>query len=150
MGRELSMGWLEANRLGSLKRPRCLSQTPSMPRPRALDTQLKGPRYPLMGGSWRIQRDGIARLLQCVVTGQLVIDVRLYAVHSDDHDALASVAALNAQSITWSNVCEYCPPQEFHRMARACSGANTVHYAHVMNWLLYVKGSRCVVLFSEK
>ena len=59
------------------------------------------------------------------------------------------LAALNARSITWSNVCEYCPPQEFHRMARACSGANTVHYAHVMNWLLYVKGSRAVDLMKD-
>ena len=34
-------------------------------------------------------------------------------------------------------------------MARACSGANTVHYAHVMNWPLYVKGLRAVDLMKD-
>eukprot|EP00953_Heterococcus_sp_UTEX-ZZ885_P010303 6022-Heterococcus_DN1.PRE.2 len=37
--------------------------------------------------------------------------------------------------MSWSNVCDYCVPADFHDMARRCSIAgDTVHYANSINW----------------
>jgi hypothetical protein len=75
-------------------------------------------------------REGITKLSKWVQEKRIVMDVRLCAVDPDDRRAKASVAALDPHTITWSNVCDYYFPSEFHRMARACSGNNTIHHAH--------------------
>jgi hypothetical protein len=37
--------------------------------------------------------------------------------------------------MSWSNVPDYMHPDDFHAVARACSGtAETVHFMHTMNW----------------
>ncbi len=37
--------------------------------------------------------------------------------------------------MSWSNVPDYMHPDDFHAVARACSGtAETVHFMHSMNW----------------
>ena len=75
-------------------------------------------------------REGITKLLDWVRKGKMVMDVRLCAVDPDDKASIASVAALDPHTITWSNVCDYYSPKDFHDMARACSGRNTVHHAY--------------------
>ena len=75
-------------------------------------------------------RGGITKLIEWVQKGKVVMDVRLCAVDPDDKASVASVAALDPHTITWSNVCDYYPPKDFHDMARACSGRNTVHHAY--------------------
>ena len=75
-------------------------------------------------------RDGITKLVQWVQEGRVVMDVRLGAVDPDDREVVASIAALDPHTITWSNVCDYYFPHDFHSMARACSGSNTIHHAY--------------------
>lgn len=75
-------------------------------------------------------REGITKLLEWVLQGSLIMDVRLCALDPDDKASLASVAALDPHTITWSNVCDYYPAKDFHDMARGCSGNNTVHHAY--------------------
>ena len=57
---------------------------------------------------------------------------------------LSTIAALDPHTVSWSNVCDYYTPSEFHEMARACSGSNTVHYAYSMNWPTNVKGASII------
>lgn len=75
-------------------------------------------------------REGIEKLLDWVQNGRVIIDVRLCAVDPEDPVSIAELAALDPHTISWSNICDYCPPKSFHDMARACSGRNTVHHAY--------------------
>jgi hypothetical protein len=51
-------------------------------------------------------------------------------------------------SINWSNVVDYMVPSSFHRLAAACSSANTVHYMHSTMWVLDIKGA-CPTHYSR-
>jgi hypothetical protein len=53
---------------------------------------------------------------------------------------LAHIASLQPTSMSWSNVCDYYHPAEFHAMARTCSRDGT-HTAHMMNYVKSVKGA---------
>lgn len=49
---------------------------------------------------------------------------------------------LQPYSMSWSNVCDYINPKDFHKLARRCSTGNeTIHYGYSMNWPLDVKGT---------
>ena len=43
------------------------------------------------------------------------------------------------------------PPEDFHKLARQCSGKDTVHFRYSMNWMLKVYGSCFIdyILFME-
>lgn len=47
--------------------------------------------------------------------------------------------------MSWSNVCDYVSPKDFHKMARACSvdagHRSTIHFLYSMNWIQEVKGA---------
>ena len=64
--------------------------------------------------------------------------------HVHGQATLSSIAALNPHTISWSNVSDYYAPRDFHKMARACSGGNTIHYGYSMNWPLHVKGASII------
>ncbi len=94
-------------------------------------------------------QEGIAKLHRWVHSGQVVVDVRVGALDPANPATLASIAALNPLLITWSNVCDYFQPNDFHRVARACSGPKTVHHAYSMNWYGCVKGAKVLDLMAD-
>lgn len=51
------------------------------------------------------------------------------------------VKKLNPWVITWSNIADYMPLLEFHKLARACSTVDTVHAASSSNWSRIVFGT---------
>jgi hypothetical protein len=52
------------------------------------------------------------------------------------------IARMQPFTMSWSNVCDYYSPSQFHEMAKACSGVeDTVHYGYSMNWPSRVKGA---------
>jgi hypothetical protein len=75
------------------------------------------------------------------------MQVNLAAVTPSDQRLLARISSLRPWTITWSNVADYLPPADFHRMARAAScpgGADTVHSMCVRPcitncWIPFVK-----------
>ena len=91
-------------------------------------------------------RGGISKLVDMVRQGNVILDVRLCAVELKNPSSVAAVAALNPYNITWNNVCDYFDAKEFHDMARACSGSNTVHHAYSMNWVWKINGTFCLDL----
>ena len=85
-------------------------------------------------------RGGIEKLQNQIIQGNLIVDIRLLVVEPKNPRSMAEIAALDPHSIYWSNVCDYYSAEEFHSMARACSGKNTVHSAYSTNWPSEVKG----------
>ncbi|GBC06305.1 hypothetical protein RclHR1_06750009 [Rhizophagus clarus] len=61
-------------------------------------------------------------------------------VTSDDSGLLNSIKQLNASTMSWSNICDYFPACDFHKLIKACSGSNTVHVMSSMNWVTEVFG----------
>ncbi|KAI9033451.1 hypothetical protein DFJ74DRAFT_701537 [Hyaloraphidium curvatum] len=52
------------------------------------------------------------------------------------------IRSLGPWTMSWSNVCDYMTPADFHRVARECSAdEDTVHYTYSMNWRYDVKNS---------
>ena len=85
--------------------------------------------------------------LKCLIELSLVFlctlcltQVNHGAVEPTNTALLARIASLNPTSMSWSNVCDYIHPAEFHAMARACS-CTGVHTAHMMNYVKCVKGT---------
>ena len=60
---------------------------------------------------------------------------------ASDTKHVSGVKALAPDSVSWSNVPEYMPPQAFHHLARACSLPHTRHFMHAMNWVTATKGA---------
>ena len=47
----------------------------------------------------------------------------------------SQLKALRARTATWSNLCDYIRPTEFHHMAAACSFRQTQHFGYSINWM---------------
>jgi hypothetical protein len=73
--------------------------------------------------------------------------VKLAAVEPHARAVQAEIRSLKPHTISWSNVCDYYHPADFHAMAKACSAPEgTVHHLHSMNWIRDVKGASCIDL----
>ncbi|KXZ49256.1 hypothetical protein GPECTOR_22g849 [Gonium pectorale] len=75
-----------------------------------------------------ILRRRVQRMAALVASGRVEVQVALRCVQPGDSAAAAAISALRPDSISWSNLPDYYPPEEFHKMARACSkrpGAST-------------------------
>jgi hypothetical protein len=77
----------------------------------------------------------------------LRLQVKLAAVEPRARAVQAKIRSLKPHTISWSNVCDYYHPADFHAMAKACSAPeDTVHHLHSMNWIRDVKGASCIEL----
>ena len=83
-------------------------------------------------------RAGIDRLRKDITGKSLLIDVRFKYVDVRESD---TIAALKPYTMSWSNVCDYFTPVEFHKIARRCSAHNTLHFAYTMNWPTCIFGA---------
>jgi hypothetical protein len=73
---------------------------------------------------------------------QLLCQVKLAAVTPGSMAVQAEICSLQPHTMSWSNVCDYYHPADFHAMAEACSAPEgTVHHLHSMNWIREVKGA---------
>ena len=71
--------------------------------------------------------------------------MKLAAVTPDAKAVQAEIHTLQPYTMSWSNVCDYMHPADFHALARGCSAPKeTVHYLHSMNWTIEVKGASCI------
>jgi hypothetical protein len=68
----------------------------------------------------------------CVVmVGAVCLQVRLGVVAPGNADVIRSVRSLEAYTVSWSNVPDYIPPADFHKLARSISAPeDTVHFMH--------------------
>ena len=86
-------------------------------------------------------RTSISRLRTLINQREVTVVIHHQSLSLENHDLLSSISSLNPLSISWSNVCDYFSPKDFHKMARACSSNETIHFAYSMNWPMFVKGA---------
>ena len=61
----------------------------------------------------------------------LRLQVWLGEVLPSNTSVIASIRSLEPYTISWSNVPDFMPPADFHKLAKAVSAPNeTVHYMH--------------------
>eukprot|EP01023_Acetabularia_acetabulum_P059621 TRINITY_DN7170_c0_g3_i5.p1 TRINITY_DN7170_c0_g3~~TRINITY_DN7170_c0_g3_i5.p1 ORF type:complete len:958 (+),score=120.04 TRINITY_DN7170_c0_g3_i5:110-2983(+) len=85
--------------------------------------------------------DRIRALSEKIHTNVISVELRLQSVTPNDKNVQNQIKDLCPQSISWSNLVDQYGIKDFHKMASACSGGNTAHFVHSMNWLHDVKGS---------
>ena len=85
--------------------------------------------------------DKIGRFTACLKGGTLVFIPRLAMIDTRNTELLEEIRRAQPYSISWSNVCDYMSPTDFHAIARAVSNSETVHYVHSCNWTTVVYGT---------
>ena len=89
-------------------------------------------------------KTGIDRLSKFVREKSVIIELNFKIISAENKAAVEEISALNPTSISWSNVCDYFNPKEFHSLARKCSGRQTLHFAYSMNWPQRVFGTNVI------
>ena len=85
--------------------------------------------------------DKMKIVLNMVRKDRLRMTFHTGTVSPDNMALLNEIRGLNPYTIDWSNLPDYFSKKEFLRMAQSSSGEETVHYMHLMNWYVRVKGS---------
>ncbi|CAJ1385095.1 unnamed protein product [Effrenium voratum] len=86
----------------------------------------------------------LARLRTWLQSKEVVLDLRRDFV-SPEAAIVGWIERLHPWTMSWSNVLDYLPPKEFHKLARSCSAqGDTIHYGYSMNWIAEVYGS-CIM-----
>ena len=86
-----------------------------------------------------------SKLMASIREGKVKISLRRAMVCSGP--IANEIASLGPHSISWSNVLDYFPPQQFHELAKACSAqtsgtaTSTTHFGYSMNWPFNTFGS---------
>ena len=95
-------------------------------------------------------RSSIQKLTENILKKHIIIDINFELVNLSKTNVIKKIASLNPYTISWSNVCDYYRAQDFHRMAKMCSGDSTVHFAYSMNWPRHVFGASILDYSSFK
>jgi len=97
----------------------------------------------IVGAAADLLRQLVLDLSEAVSSGTVTIEVRLRCISPDDaRDTLQSIGRdLRPASMSWSNLCDYYAPADFHKMAQTCSSKCTRHYVSPMNWPREVCGA---------
>lgn len=90
----------------------------------------------------------IASIARMVQDELIEFEFMLCTMDPEDSETHVTIRKMNAFTMSWSNICDYIPKDKFLQMAKACSGSDTVHYMHSMNWKMEVYGTN-VLDFSD-
>ena len=76
-----------------------------------------------------------------IQNSKIVCNLKVKDVNTKDFAFAKEVQNLDAFFIDWSNIPDYLPRLDFIEFARKCSGPETVHQFHTMNWTYKVYGA---------
>ena len=82
----------------------------------------------------------ITKFSQHLRRGTILFTPKLGTVSPDNTVLLDEIKRANPFVISWSNLCDYIEPKEFHAMARRIAGPDSVHYLHSCQWMQRVYG----------
>ena len=88
-------------------------------------------------------RSSIQKLTENILKKHIIVDINFESVNLSKTNVITKIASLNPSTISWNNVCDYYTAQDFHKMAKLCSGKSTVHFAFSLSWPRIVNGT-CV------
>eukprot|EP00798_Chlamydomonas_sp_ICE-L_P016659 gene16659-22911_t len=100
-------------------------------------------RGALMDECVEFTRGALRKLRGWLVSERLSVSLTHATFHPKAAALLSSVQSMAPASVSWSNILDYVPPADFHRMARLCScpkAAPAKHYVTTMNWIQSVYG----------
>eukprot|EP01006_Ploeotia_vitrea_P022602 TRINITY_DN55000_c0_g1_i1.p1 TRINITY_DN55000_c0_g1~~TRINITY_DN55000_c0_g1_i1.p1 ORF type:complete len:908 (-),score=32.78 TRINITY_DN55000_c0_g1_i1:79-2649(-) len=102
--------------------------------------------------------DALVEVQTLLKDGHLQVSLHHAMVSLENRDTLQQIQDLQATVITWSNLCDYIPKDEFHQIAKLVQQqtppqnkttgdsnhpqhAGTLHLGYSMNWSRYVVGA---------
>lgn len=106
-------------------------------------------KNPLWNGNYfqtaeLVKVERVAVLMDRAQTGKIQVKLSLaFPSLSESPRALAEIIDLQPHSVTWSNIVDYLPADEFHALARKCS-ATACHSGYSMNWPTKVWGTSII------
>jgi len=56
------------------------------------------------------------------------------ALQRDKSDIQTFIKNKHPEKVDWSNIPDYMDPNEFLKVVQECTGKDTIHRAHFMNW----------------
>lgn len=89
-----------------------------------------------------ILTDRVGKLMKRMQSGLIRARVKLGSISKENVALMGEIRALSPWSMSWSNVCDYITPTDFHYIARHCSGpSDTMHFGYSMNWTMETMGT---------
>lgn len=85
--------------------------------------------------------DNMKAYIKHVRNGTLIFTPKLGMISESNLELISAMKESDPCIISWSNIIDYIPPTEFHRIAKQVSGKDTVHYLHSCNWTNRVYGT---------
>lgn len=97
----------------------------------------------LFGRIRRYNENQISLFARHIQNGTLIFLPKLGVISIRNTKAIEDMNAVstNPHHVSWSNVPDYIEPREFHKIAKAISGTETVHFLHSCNWTQRVYGT---------
>ena len=87
-------------------------------------------------------REHISTMKKNVVEGKVHIEVHCRAVTPENHELHSEIRALEPFTVSWNNIIDYMPNNDFHEMARSCSAdKGTTHSLCSIHWRTEVNGA---------
>ena len=83
-------------------------------------------------------------LMENIRNKRIVCNFLLRDLSPNDKKALQEVKDLDPKVVDWSNIPDYLPADDFFAMAKMCSGTDTTHSMHSMNWQGFVFGTSLI------
>ena len=83
----------------------------------------------------------LKKLRSFVREGKMLCKLNVKQVATDDSKFAKEVRSLDPYFIDWSNIPDYYSRLDFIELARKCSGPDTLHHFHTMNWVYKVFGA---------
>ena len=84
---------------------------------------------------------GLNEVIKLVQEGQLVCKFHTGELSVGKAETLEEIKKLNPVLVDWSNVPDFLTVDDYFAMAKACSGTETMHHAHFLNWIFHVYGA---------
>ena len=85
--------------------------------------------------------ENFARLRGFIQEEKLVCHLAVKSIDINDTKCASEIKELNPYMIDWNNVPDYWHRHDFIDFAEKCSGPETVHHFHTMNWVQKVFGA---------
>ena len=84
----------------------------------------------------------VEKLTKRIRSGLLLPSVKLGSVSRKNVALLKEIHSLSPWHMSWSNLCDYLTPTDFHYIARKCSAtSDTMHFGYSMNWTTETMGA---------
>jgi hypothetical protein len=93
----------------------------------------------------KVKESRVSALMEYIQEGRIEINLSVHklSLNSNSVPVMEEIASLQPMSISWSNILDYIPRNDFHTLARKCS-ASAIHSGYSMNWPTITYGASLI------